>query len=171
MRTRSRDQAGAESGAYAAAYLTPPVAVLAACGLFFAHRAGARALKPAVNAVGRVTFAVLIAAACLTALGFTALSHSESWLQHGARVKKISNLQACLGQRAAERLPPDASIASREVGAIGFFSRRRMVDLGGTISRKGLAYLSRPGSPDSILDLADYYAFITYTLFCGRVPR
>ena len=144
-------QMRAESGAYAAAYLTPAIAVLAACGLFLAHKAGARALKPAVNAAGRVTFAVLIAVACLTALGFTALSHSESWRQHGVRVKTISNLQACLGQRAAERLPPDASIASREVGAIGFFSRRRMVDLGGTISQQGLAYLSRPGSPDSHL--------------------
>ncbi|UCC69224.1 MAG: hypothetical protein JSV79_04725, partial [Armatimonadota bacterium] len=39
----------------------------------------------------------------------------------------------------------------REVGAIGFFSRKRMVDLGGTIAQKGLLYLSRPGAPDTNL--------------------
>jgi demethylmenaquinone methyltransferase/2-methoxy-6-polyprenyl-1,4-benzoquinol methylase len=30
--------------------------------------------------------------------------------------------------------------------------------------------LCLPGSPDFVLDLPDYYAFITYSLFCGRVP-
>jgi demethylmenaquinone methyltransferase/2-methoxy-6-polyprenyl-1,4-benzoquinol methylase len=30
--------------------------------------------------------------------------------------------------------------------------------------------LCRPGSPDFILDLPDYYAFFTYTMFRGRVP-
>jgi hypothetical protein len=144
-------QARAESAAYAAAYLTPPIAVLAACGLFLAHRAGTKLLRPGVKVAGRVAFGVSIAAVCLAMVVLAAVGHGESWQQHGVDVKKISNLQACLGQRAAERLPPDASIASREVGAIGFFSRRRMVDLGGTISQKGLAYLSRPGSPDTHL--------------------
>jgi ubiquinone/menaquinone biosynthesis C-methylase UbiE len=31
--------------------------------------------------------------------------------------------------------------------------------------------LCQPESPDFILNLPDYYAFITYSLFCGRVPR
>lgn len=31
--------------------------------------------------------------------------------------------------------------------------------------------LCRPESPDYILDLPDYYAFITYSLFSGKVPR
>ena len=30
--------------------------------------------------------------------------------------------------------------------------------------------LCQPGSPNSILDLPDYYAFITYSLFYGKVP-
>jgi ubiquinone/menaquinone biosynthesis C-methylase UbiE len=30
--------------------------------------------------------------------------------------------------------------------------------------------LCQPGSPDFILDLPDYYAFITYSLFYGKVP-
>ena len=28
-----------------------------------------------------------------------------------------------------------------------------------------------PGGPDFILDIPDYYAFFTYTMFCGRVPQ
>lgn len=28
-----------------------------------------------------------------------------------------------------------------------------------------------PGSPDFILDIPDYYAFFTYSMFCGRVPN
>jgi demethylmenaquinone methyltransferase/2-methoxy-6-polyprenyl-1,4-benzoquinol methylase len=31
--------------------------------------------------------------------------------------------------------------------------------------------LCRPGSPDFILDRPDYYAFFTYSLFCGRVAK
>jgi hypothetical protein len=29
--------------------------------------------------------------------------------------------------------------------------------------------LCRPGSAEYILDIPDYYGFLTYTLFCGRV--
>jgi SAM-dependent methyltransferase len=31
--------------------------------------------------------------------------------------------------------------------------------------------LSQPSSPDFILDLPDYYAFFTYSMFTGRVPK
>jgi demethylmenaquinone methyltransferase/2-methoxy-6-polyprenyl-1,4-benzoquinol methylase len=31
--------------------------------------------------------------------------------------------------------------------------------------------LCRPGSPDFVLDLPDYYAFFTYSMFHGRVAR
>jgi ubiquinone/menaquinone biosynthesis C-methylase UbiE len=31
--------------------------------------------------------------------------------------------------------------------------------------------LCMPGSTEFILDVPDYYAFFTYTMFCGRVPR
>jgi SAM-dependent methyltransferase len=35
---------------------------------------------------------------------------------------------------------------------------------------EGFQRLCQPESPDFILNLPDYYGFITYTLFCGRVP-
>lgn len=31
--------------------------------------------------------------------------------------------------------------------------------------------LCQPGSPDFILDIPDYYAFFTYTMFRGKVPE
>jgi demethylmenaquinone methyltransferase/2-methoxy-6-polyprenyl-1,4-benzoquinol methylase len=31
--------------------------------------------------------------------------------------------------------------------------------------------LCQPDSPDYILNLPDYYAFFTYSMFCGRVPE
>jgi len=144
-------QARAESAAYAVAYLTPVIAVLAASGFFFAHRWGRRRLMPQPQRAGRIAFGVLIALVCAAVLCLTSLAHMASWQRHGVQVKKVSGLQVWIGRWAADHLAPDASIASREVGAIGFFSRKRMVDLGGTISQKGLAYLSRPGVPDTNL--------------------
>jgi hypothetical protein len=31
--------------------------------------------------------------------------------------------------------------------------------------------LCTPGLADFILDIADYYAFFTYSMFCGKVPK
>jgi len=66
-------------------------------------------------------------------------------------VKKENDLQGYIGRWVAEHTAPDASIASREIGAIGFFSRRRVIDLGGDIDRQALQYLRTAGSPDSSL--------------------
>jgi hypothetical protein len=92
-----------------------------------------------------------IAVACIAIFGFFLWQHSGGWQRHGFQVKKVTNLQGYLGRWAADHLAWDASIASRDVGAIGFFSRRRMVDLGGATSPDALAYLKKPGSPDTNL--------------------
>ena len=136
---------------YTAAYLTPVVAILGAAGLFLARRIAAQRIVPEQGMPQRVAFAAGIAVVCTAILAFHALGHRPSWQQHGFQVKKVSDLQGYIGRWAAGHLAPDASIASREVGAIGFFSGRRMVDLGGTISQQGLAYLSQPGPPDTNL--------------------
>jgi hypothetical protein len=143
--------AAPSNATYMAAYLTPVVAVLAAAGLFLVHRIAARRVSSEESMSRRVGFAAGIAIVCTALLGFHALAHRPSWQQHGFRVKKVSDLQGYIGRWAGSHLAPDASIGSREVGAIGFFSGRRMVDLGGTISQQGLAYLGQPGSPDTNL--------------------
>jgi hypothetical protein len=144
-------QSSADNATFTAAYLLPAMAVLAAAGLFLVHRSLQQwALAVAVRA-RRLALAGSIVIACTGLFGFCYWQHSAEWQRHGLQVEKVTNLQGYLGRWAADHLPWDASIASREVGAIGFFSRRRMVDLGGAISPDALAYLRRPGSPDTNL--------------------
>jgi hypothetical protein len=133
----------------AATYLVPVISVLAAAGLFLVHRALGQVVARSASKLARFGFGMGIA---LTLLGLAALSwfaHREAWLQHGALVKRIDHLTGYIGRWAADHTAPDASIASREIGAMGYFSRRRMVDLGGAIEREGLTYLRRPGAFDS----------------------
>lgn len=134
-----------------ASCLTPAVALLGVSGLFAAHRLGQRLAPRWRGARGRAAFAGGVALSTGALFALLALGHGPMWREHGNRVKRVSDLQGYIGRWAGDHLPLDASIASREVGAIGFFSRRRMVDLGGTISPEGLAALSGPGLPDSNL--------------------
>jgi hypothetical protein len=145
------DQAGAENGFYTAAYLTPVVIIFGACGLFLAYKGVRQLLDPQRDRWRRVALAAAIGITCFLVCAFPVRRHRVTWRAYGFNVKKVSDLQGFLGRWAADHLPADASIASREVGAIGFFSGKRMIDLGGTISREGLAALSRPGSPDAHL--------------------
>ncbi len=144
-------QGDAENGLFTAAYLTPVVAVLGASGLFLAYRATRHLLSPEQARARRIAFGAGLALTCALVFGFIAARHPGVWREYGFRVKKVSDLQGFLGRWAADHLAADASIASREVGAIGFFSGKRMIDLGGTISQQGLEFLSQPGSPDSNL--------------------
>jgi hypothetical protein len=144
-------QAGPSNGIYTAAYLTPIVAVLAACGLFPGHRGLGRLLTRRPARGLRLVLSAAIGLGLALVFLILIIGHRYAWNEHGFRVRKVSDLQGCIGRWAADHVAADASIASREVGAIGFFSRRRMVDLGGTISGEGLEYLTRPGAPDTNL--------------------
>lgn len=145
--------ASQENGLLTAAALTPVVAILGAAGLFLLYRGlqsaswrTERSLRSAL-----VALRIGIVLACLMIFGFSLWLHQTAWRQHGFQVKKVTDLQGYLGRWAAEHLPSDASIASREVGAIGFASRRRMLDLGGSVSPDALPYMRRKGSPDTNL--------------------
>ena len=144
-------QAGPGNAVFTATYLTPIVTILGACGLFFAHRYLRRRIAPDRTERRRVVLGVVLALGCAGVFGFPAAVHPAAWREHGFQVKKVSDLQGYIGRWAADHLATDASIASREVGAIGFFSHRRMIDLGGTVSQEALNYVGKPGSPDSNL--------------------
>ena len=144
-------QASRDNAAFTAAYLTPAVAVLGAAGLFLLHRWARQWASSRPDRPRRLVLGGGIAVACLAIFGFFAYQHPADWRQHGLRVKKVTDLEGYLGRWAADHLATDASIASREVGAIAFYSHRRMIDLGGSVSRDALAYLGRPGSPDTNL--------------------
>jgi len=144
--------ASAANGAYTAACLTPAICVLGSAGLFALYRtANSLRLRNRPSLGKNLSFALGITAVvcALGVLGW--FSHRAAWLQYGVAVKKVSDLQGAVGRWAAQHLAPDASIASREVGAIGFYSRRRVLDLGGTIDQVGYLALSRPGPPDDNL--------------------
>jgi len=144
-------RAAASNAAFTSTCLLPIIAVLAAAGLFLAHRSLRQWSTSGAQQTRRLVFSGSIAIACTALFGFFLWQHQGAWQRHGGQVKKVTNLQGYLGRWAADHLPWDASIASREVGAIGFFSRRRMVDLGAAVSPEALAYLRRPGSPDTNL--------------------
>jgi hypothetical protein len=144
-------QASASNASYAAAYLMPVISLLASAGLFLLYRAVKQPIARRSQVAASICLGVGIAA-LVGGLGVLAwFAHSAAWRQHGAAVKKVSDLQGHIGQWVYRHLAPDSSIASREVGAIGFYSHRRVVDLGGTIDRRGLSFLRRPGSPDANL--------------------
>ena len=144
-------QASAENGLFAAPYLTPIAAILGVSGLFLLYKGARQFLFSEQPPIRRFAFSGAIGVTVAALLGFLVAAHPPTWREYGFQVKKVSDLQGFIGRWAADHLAADASIASREVGAIGFFSGRRMVDLGGTISREGLAALSQSGSPDSNL--------------------
>jgi hypothetical protein len=144
-------QASAANAAYAVGYLTPLVAIVGSGGLFFAHRVLKEVVLRRRGRGREVGFAAGMAAVVVAVFALAAAGHGAAWREHGLSVKRVSGLQGYIGEWAADHVAPDASIASREVGAIGFFSRRRMVDLGGTIDQEGWAYLSRPGPADTNL--------------------
>ena len=136
---------------FAAAYLTPVIVVLAMSGLYLLYRAARQLTLSSGSLPGQLALAAGIGAVLVVVFGLTWNAHESGLGEHGFRVKKVSNLQGYVGRWAADHLPPDASIATRDVGAIGFFSRRRIVDLGGTVEREGLARLRQAGSPDANL--------------------
>jgi hypothetical protein len=144
-------QAGPGNAIFTAVYLIPLIAILGACGLFFAHRFLRRHLAPQQAGGRQLAFGFAIALGCAAVFAFPVAVHRAAWREHGFQVKKVSDLQGYIGRWSADHLAADASIASREVGAIAFFSHRRMVDLGGTISLDAVRYLSKPGSLDSNL--------------------
>ncbi len=140
-----------QNATFAAAYLTPVVVVLATAGLFALKRAGDGFVQRSKTRAARIVFGVGIACVLLGLTVLTWFAHGAAWQQHSFLVKKQNDLQGYLGRWVADHTAPDASVASREVGAIGFFSRRRMVDLGGSIDRQALRGLRGPGSPDANL--------------------
>ena len=120
-------------------------------GLFLIYLLAQGLLLRVRNRVTRFTFAFGVGIVLVAVFATIGAAHSVAWQEHGKQVKKVGNLQAAAGRWASRHLASDASIACREVGAIGFFSQRRVIDLGGTLSTEGLSALQQPGSPDANL--------------------
>ena len=58
----------------------------------------------------------------------------------------IHNLQVTTAEWCAKNLPVDAVILTHDIGALGFYSQRRVVDLVGLADPDMIAYLDKPGA-------------------------
>jgi hypothetical protein len=59
---------------------------------------------------------------------------------YSASVKNIQELHVTMGRWMAEHIPPGSRVAVNDVGAIAYFSRRRILDLEGLVSPEVLPY-------------------------------
>ena len=53
---------------------------------------------------------------------------------YAAEVRNINDLQVRAGHWIAEHTSPDARVATNDIGAIGFFSRRYILDTEGLVT-------------------------------------
>ncbi len=80
------------------------------------------------------------AAVSLLSAGFYALS---SWrIVYFSTVEHINHVHRQTAEWIASRTPRDARIAAFDIGAIGYFSRRRVVDLGGLITPDPIPFMA-----------------------------
>jgi len=60
---------------------------------------------------------------------------------HGLAVKNINEMQVHLGKWLKAHTPPDALIATNDIGAIAVFSQRRILDTVGLVNPEILPYV------------------------------
>uniref|UniRef100_A0A832I6V7 Tetratricopeptide repeat protein n=1 Tax=Eiseniibacteriota bacterium TaxID=2212470 RepID=A0A832I6V7_UNCEI len=126
----------------------PAVAVLALATLRDAaasravtRRAGARA--PAALGAGVAAVALAAQAA--------AFAKAPGAYAHAVRYHEDRHVRT--GRWLAEHTPPGAVVAAHDVGAIAYFSRRRVVDVVGLVDREVVPWIGRPGYTDSLAAL------------------
>jgi len=78
---------------------------------------------------------------------------------HGWNVQNINMMQRLLGVAAKQMTPPNAVIAASDIGAIRYFSDRKVVDLMGLVSKprtlpQNLTYYR----PDLMIIMVDWFA-------------
>jgi hypothetical protein len=59
---------------------------------------------------------------------------------YAAQVDNINRMHVDMGRWLADQAPPGASIAVSDIGALGYFSGRRIIDLEGLITPSVLPY-------------------------------
>lgn len=126
--------------------MLPPIALMAGGGMVaIIEQAARRRWRPAW-------------AAGLIALFL--LAGTVDWAREYAwNVKNINDQQVAIGKWAAHNLPPDAVLAINDVGAIKYFSQRRIIDVTGLLTPDLIPYIQagrkmdylRAASPDYLI--------------------
>lgn len=125
----------------------PAYSLLAVSGLRAAFASERLATWPGA-ARASLLAAVLIAAGALHVRGTIA---SDALYRYACRYQ--SERQATTGRWLASHTAPDAVVATHDVGAIAFYSRRRIVDTVGLVSPEVVPWIGRPGYVDSLAAL------------------
>jgi hypothetical protein len=128
-------------------YVIPFGITLAAVALgAIASRIGGAPGRKALAAVG---------AACLVWQLFLARGEAET---HGWNVQNINEMQRALGEFARGITKPGDRIAANDIGAIGYFSERPIVDLVGLITpRKPLPQMLSRYEPELMIVFVDWF--------------
>jgi len=98
---------------------------------------------------------LVVSLTCLVWQGGIALKKATT---HGWNVQNINMMQRLLGLTAKGATAPGAVLAASDIGAIGYFSNRRVVDLMGLVSKprslpENLSYYK----PDLLIGVVDWF--------------
>lgn len=130
-----------QHGRYAA-HLTPMAAVLAVCGL---RLAGGLLLTSWRHRSRRGWRMIRVGTWLVIAM--TLLTVDARWARTlGRDVRDIQRVHVTMGRWLAAHTAPAAVIAASDIGAVGYFSGRRVLDVAGLVTPKVQEYL-RPGEP------------------------
>ena len=132
-------------------YVIPPAMLAAVAGArWLAQRFGSGVPR------WQVTRALLtVAAAALVWQGAYVARKAET---HGWNVENINMMQRLLGLTAAQMTQPGAVVAASDIGAIGYFSHREVVDLMGLVSKqRSLGENLRVYQPAVMIILVDWF--------------
>lgn len=122
-----------QHGRYAA-FLTPLLAVLGVLGA----RAAWELVAREVGGYGRLWALRVLAA---LSLGSALVAGADYARIYGANVADINRMHVEMGRWLRANTPADAVVATNDIGAIAYYSQRRILDIVGLASPQTLAYL------------------------------
>ena len=130
-------------------YLVPALPALAILGV-----AGLQAIVRA-RAVSMMLRRLVLVATLVAAVALHArlLAESADFYAFACRYHAERHEQA--GRWLAAHTPPDAVVATHDVGAIAYYSRRRIVDAAGLVSPEVTPWIGKSFYPDSLTALFD----------------
>ena len=133
-------------------YLVPALPAFALLGV-----AGIRALLTALAGRGLALSSKAAATVTAVILAIAAIPHCG-----GSLVARDAFARACdyhyvrherVGQWLGEHTPPDAVVATHDIGAIAYYSRRRVIDMVGLVRPEVIEHLHTPGYTTFVEDL------------------
>jgi hypothetical protein len=146
-------EASYQEGRYAAP-VAPVMLMIGTIGIYAAASYGARLFSDA-KFMGSPARLVLERTLIWFLMAMTLFAQGRSvWYRskvYGREVANIQDMQVTLGKWIDQNLPGDAVLAVNDVGAIAYFSHRRVLDTVGLISPEVLEFRKRGQSADSAM--------------------